>query len=608
MRDDLNFIKKYPIVAAVVTAGIIGIILQIFGQAMIARWILSIFALGVALKLGWGMIQTLKEGKYGIDILAFVAIVSTVVIGEYWAATVIVLMLTGGEALEDFAEHRATRELSELLKRVPQIAHIKKANGDIEDIKASEVKANDILLIKPSEVLPVDGTLQDEHAVLDESSLTGESLPQEKKKGDELMSGSVNSDKALLIQATHTADKSQYQQIVKLVSEASQSEAPFVRLADRYAVPFTLVAFAIAGVAWAMSGEALRFAQVLVVATPCPLLLGAPIAFISGMSKSAKHGVIVKNGSILERLAQIITVAFDKTGTLTEGRPEVVAIHTENGFTHNDVLQCAASAEQSSSHILAKALVQESKKKNIVLSEASNVKEVTAHGISAEVSGKKILAGRSSFLRENGITVEKHWEKSGETAIYVACDGKYMGSIVLTDKIRNNAKETVQKLHKLGVANTLMVTGDEEEIAKRIAHEAGIHDVRAKLLPQDKVNAVKELKDRPVLMVGDGVNDAPVLAAAEVGMAMGAKGSTAASEVADVVVLLDDISKSAEAMSIAKNTLKIALQSVWTGIALSVVLMLIAATGAIPPVIGAALQEVVDVVVIFNALRAHLEK
>lgn len=606
MRDDLNFIKKYPIVAAVVTAGIIGIILQIFGQAMIARWILSIFALGVALKLGWGMIETLREGKYGIDILAFVAIVSTVVIGEYWAATVIVLMLTGGEALEDFAEHRATRELSELLKRVPQIAHIKKANGEIEDIKASEVKANDILLIKPSEVLPVDGILQDEHAVLDESSLTGESLPQEKKKGDELMSGSVNSDKALLIQATHTADKSQYQQIVKLVSEASQSEAPFVRLADRYAVPFTLVAFAIAGVAWAISGEALRFAQVLVVATPCPLLLGAPIAFISGMSKSAKHGVIVKNGSILERLAQIKTVAFDKTGTLTEGRPEVVAIHTENGFTHNDVLQCAASAEQSSSHILAKALVQESKKKNIALSEASNVKEVTAHGISAEVSGKKILAGRSSFLRENGITVEKHWEKSGETAIYVACDGKYMGSIVLTDKIRNNAKETVQKLQKLGVVNTLMVTGDEEEIAKRIAHEAGIQDVRAKLLPQDKVNAVKELKDRPVLMIGDGVNDAPVLAAAEVGMAMGAKGSTAASEVADVVVLLDDISKSAEAMSIAKNTLKIALQSVWTGIALSVVLMLIAATGAIPPVIGAALQEVVDVVVIFNALRAHL--
>lgn len=607
MRDDLNFIKKYPIVAAVVTAGIIGIILQIFGQAIIARWLLSIFALAVALKLGWGMIETLKEGKYGIDILAFVAIVSTVVIGEYWAATVIVLMLTGGEALEDFAEHRATRELSELLKRVPQIAHIKKQDGSIQDIKVSEVVAGDMLVVKPSEVLPVDGILQDDHAVLDESSLTGESLPSEKKQGDELMSGSINSDKAIVMQATHTADKSQYQQIVKLVSEASNSEAPFVRLADRYAVPFTLIAFVIAGVAWAVSGEALRFAQVLVVATPCPLLLGAPIAFISGMSKSAKHGVIVKNGSILEKLAAIKTVAFDKTGTLTEGRPEVVGVHTENGFSKEDVLTSAASAEQSSSHILARALVQEAKKKNLPLTEATNVKEVTAHGISAEVSGKKILAGRSSFLRENGITVEKHWEKSGETAIYIACDGKYMGSIVLTDKIRNNAKDTVQKLLKLGVQNTLMVTGDEEEIAKRIAGEAGISDVRAKLLPQDKVNAVKELKNRPVLMIGDGVNDAPVLAAAEVGMAMGAKGSTAASEVADVVVLLDDISKSAEAVVIAKHTLKIALQSVWFGIALSVALMLIAATGAIPPVIGAALQEVVDVVVIFNALRAHLE-
>lgn len=606
MRDDLNFIKKYPIVAAVVTAGLIGIVLQVFGQELIARWILSIFALGVALKLGWGMIQTLKEGKYGIDILAFVAIVSTVVIGEYWAATVIVLMLTGGEALEDFAETRATRELSDLLRKVPQIAHLKKEDGTIHDIKANEVKAGDLLLVKPSEVLPVDGTLRDAHAVLDESSLTGESLPQEKKQGDDLMSGSINSDKAITIQATHTADKSQYQQIVKLVSEASQSEAPFVRLADRYAVPFTLIAFAIAGVAWAISGEALRFAQVLVVATPCPLLLGAPIAFISGMSRSAKHGVIVKNGSILERLATIKTVAFDKTGTLTEGRPEVVAIHTENGFSEEDILKFAASAEQSSSHILARALVQEAKKKNLSLSEASNVKEVTAHGISAEVSEKKILVGRSSFLRENSINIEKHWEKQGETAMYVACDGKYMGSIVLTDKIRKNARETVGNMKQLGIAHTLMVTGDEEEIAKRIAKEAGIEDVRAKLLPQDKVGAIKELQDRPVLMIGDGVNDAPVLAAAEVGMAMGAKGSTAASEVADVVVLLDDISKAHDAVKIAKKTLKIALQSVWTGIALSVVLMLIAATGVIPPVIGAALQEVVDVVVIFNALRAHL--
>jgi heavy metal translocating P-type ATPase len=606
MRDDLSFIKKYPIVAAVVVAGVTGIILQIFGQVTLAKWILSIFALAVALKLGWGMIETLKTGKYGIDILAFVAIVSTVVIGEYWAATVIVLMLTGGEALEDFAEHRATRELTELLKRAPQTAHLKKEDGTLKDVPISEVKKGDVLVVKPSEVIPVDGTLQDEHALLDESSLTGESLPVEKKMNDELMSGAINSENAITIKATQTAEKSQYQQIINLVKTASESEAKFVRLADRYAIPFTLIAFVIAGAAWAVSGEALRFAQVLVVATPCPLLLGAPIAFISGMSRSAKHGVIVKNGSILERLATIKTAAFDKTGTLTEGRPEIVSVHTENGFTEDEVLKIAASTEQSSTHILAKALILESKKRNIPLMLAKDVKEVIAHGITATLDDKKVLVGRASFLKEHGIEISMHSEKMGETIIHVAEDNKYTGSIILTDKIRKNAKETISKLYAMGVGHTLMVTGDEEQIAMRIAEEAGIEDVRAKLLPQDKVQAVKELKMRPVLMVGDGVNDAPVLAAAEVGMAMGARGSTAASEVADVVVLLDDISKVADALKIAKNTLKIALQSVWFGIALSVVLMIVAATGVIPAVIGAALQEVVDVVVIFNALRAHL--
>ncbi len=606
MRDDLNFIKQYPIVAAVVVIGMIGLILQIFGFGEIARWILSIFAVAVALKLGWGMIETLREGKYGIDILAFVAILSTVIVGEYWAATVIVLMLTGGEALEDFAEHRATRELTELLKRAPQTAHLKKENGNIEDVKIDQVKLGDVLIVKPNEVVPVDGKLHDAVAVLDESSLTGESLPTEHTKGEELMSGAINSDKAITITATQTAEKSQYQQIIALVKEASQSEAPFVRLADRYAVPFTLVAFVIAGIAWAISGQALRFAEVLVVATPCPLLLGAPIAFISGMSRSAKHGVIVKNGSILERLAQVKTAAFDKTGTLTEGKPKVVSVHPEKEFTADEVLKIAASAEQSSNHILAKALVADAAKKNVQLMIAHDLKEVIAQGISATLDGKKVLVGRAKFLKDNGIAIHQQADKMGETIIHVAQEHIYAGSVILTDKIRDNTHETVERLYNLGVEKTLIVTGDEEEVAKRIAKEAGISDVRAKLLPQDKVNAIKELKERPVLMIGDGVNDAPVLAAAEVGMAMGARGSTAASEVADVVVLVDDISRAAEAVKIAKNTLKIALQSVWFGIALSVVLMIVAATGIIPAVIGAALQEVVDVVVIFNALRAHL--
>lgn len=600
-----NFITSYPFVSTTLLVLLIGALLSVVGYGDIARYVLSGFSLLMAIRLSIGMLRTLKEGRYGVDILAITAIISTVLVGEHWASIIIVLMLTGGEALEDYAANRAKRELSALLERSPKIAHRLIGNKE-ETIELSEVQVGDMLLVRPWEVVPVDATLEDESGEFDESSLTGEGLPVEHIRGDQLLSGSINGGETITIKAVKSAQDSQYQQIVELVKSAAGSEAPFVRLADRYAVPFTLISFIIAGVAWAVSGDAVRFAEVLVVATPCPLLLGAPIALISGMSRAAKHGIIIKNGGILERLATIRSVAFDKTGTLTKGKPVVFAIAPMGQFSEEDVLRYAASAEQQSNHILAQALVSYATERKVTLATPSELEEVTAQGVDAEIDGKRVLVGKQSFLQSVGVDFSKHESKAGETAVYLAVDGIFAGIISFRDEVRPETKQTLANLRSLGIHETVMLTGDTWATARRIAREIGITDIQAECLPADKVTAVKTtIKNRPVMMVGDGVNDAPVLAVADIGMAMGARGSTAASETADVVVLVDDISKTYQAVRIAKDTLHIALQSVWLGIAISVGLMIIAALGAIPAVVGALLQEVVDVVVIFNALRAH---
>ncbi len=605
LSNSEHFIREYYTVAAVCLTIAIGIVLQIAGQTTALAWLFSTFSLLVAIRLLWGMAQDLRTGRYGVDILAIMAIVSTIIVGEYWATIVIVLMLTSGEALEDYANRRATRELSALLARAPLVAHLKKSDGNIEDIAVADVKAGDTLIIKPQEVVPVDATLLTKIAVFDESSLTGESLPVEHKKGQELLSGSVNGSTAITVKALRPAKDSQYQQIIELVKAASSSQAPFVRLADRYAVPFTIISLLIAGLAWGISGDGVRFAEVLVVATPCPLLLGAPIAFISGMSRSAKHGIIVKNGGTLEKLSRIKTVAFDKTGTLTHGEPEVAEIVPVKGVSSKELLKIAASAEHQSAHTLAQALQVAAKKRGITLAAARHVRETTAQGLEAHIGKHKVLVGKIAFLRSHKLQVEEPETTTGETAVYVARDGKYIGSINFADRVREDSSETLRQLTHTGVQHTLMLTGDANATAARIARELGIEHFRAECLPKDKVTEVKNITHRPVMMVGDGVNDAPVLAAADVGVAMGARGSTAASETADVVIMLDDISRVSLAISIARRTMRIALQSVWIGIAISIGLMLVAATGVIPAVVGAGLQEVVDVIVIFNALRAH---
>jgi heavy metal translocating P-type ATPase len=579
-------------------------VLQLTGYGSFASWLLTGFSLVIAAKLAIEMIGKLREGRYGVDILAIAAILSTIAVGEQWATIIIVLMLTGGEALENYAASRAKQELSALLDRAPQVAHRVTKDGLIT-VPLKNVHVGDVLFVKPGEVLPVDATLDDASAEVDESSLTGESLPVEYKKGASLLSGSVNGSHGITITALKTSENSQFQQIIKLVSAAMSVQAPFVRLADRYAVPFTAISFFIAGVSWAVSGEPIRFAEVLVVATPCPLLLAAPIALVSGMSRAAKNGIIIKSGAILERLADIKTVAFDKTGTLTKGELAIQSILPAKSFTEKDILFYAASAEQHSTHILTEALLVRSKQQHIRLASPTGIHEIIAQGVTARVSDKAVIVGKAAFLESKHITLPSAATHSGETATYVAVDGAYAGAVIFSDHVRPEARDTIKTLMAYGITHTLMLTGDSRAIANHIAKATGITDIKAECLPADKVAAIRQVTEKPVMMVGDGVNDAPVLAAADVGMAMGARGSTAASETADVVVLVDDLSKSAQAIQIAKRTIIIALQSIWVGIAISIVLMIVASFGIIPPIVGAILQEIVDVIVILNALRAH---
>ncbi|MCX6498711.1 MAG: heavy metal translocating P-type ATPase [Arthrobacter sp.] len=623
---------RYPLVAGTVVALLAVVLLLVSGQEGIARTAASIYALAVAAYLGVGMVRRLLRGQWGIDILAVTAIISTVLVGEFIASMIIVLMMAGGTALEDYAAGRAKGELTALLERVPQTAHRERAgtaangrsdgasadrtpaagagtagtqiDGQHEDVPAVDVEVGDILLVRPGEVVPLDGVLLSPSGTFDESSLTGESLPVERAAGEGLMSGSLNGQAAIRMRVTALMENSQYSRIVALVKEASESKAPMVRLADRYAVPFTALAYLLGAVGWIVSGSPARFAEVLVVATPCPLLIAAPVAFLGGMSRAARGGIIVKYAGVLELLGRIKTAAFDKTGTLTYGRPALVEVRVTGTLAEDEVLRWAASAEQYSSHVLAASVMDAARSRALGFENASGATEYATHGVRASFGGRDVVVGKPTFVAESAAGVEETELASGELAIYVGVGTEYVGCLVMSDPIRAEARRTLAELRALGVTETVMLTGDAQATAEHIAEAAGVTDVRAECLPPDKVDAVRSLPLRPVLMVGDGVNDAPVLAVADVGIAMGARGSTAAGESADVVIILDDLSKVASAVRISQRTVKVALQSIWIGIALSVALMVAAAAGYVPAIAGALSQELVDLATILNALRA----
>jgi heavy metal translocating P-type ATPase len=605
MSSTVEFLRTRKLMMFVLVGLATGVMLWLTGAEM-ALGVTAYLVLGIVIVItAIDMFKDLMRGHWGLDILAVIAMIATLAVQEYVAGLIIALMLTGGEALEDLAARRASRELDQLLNRAPAFAgRIHPVTGEVERIAIEEVKVGDELLVRSSEILPVDGVLLSDHATIDESSVTGEPIPVNYHAGDPLLSGTVNSTTSFTMRAQKVAADSNYASIVRLVEKAVDSRAPMVRLADRYAVPFTIVSLLIAGFAWFLSGDPVRFAEVLVVATPCPLLIATPVAFMGGMSSAAKLNVIIKDGGVLEVLARVRAVAFDKTGTLTEGKADVVEIHPA-ARTVDETLQLAAAAEQYSVHVFADPIVASARTQQLELPEVVTADEVATNGLLASLAdGTSVRVGKPSFIEEVTGPIDRPVLSAGETAVYVSVGDELAGVIILSDPIREQSADTVSRLRRAGVAEIAMVTGDITSTAESVAHAVDIQTVHAETTPQTKVRIVQAMRPRPVLMVGDGINDAPVLAAADVGVAMAGRGATVASESAAAVITSNDIARVADVAYVSRRTVQIALQSIWMGIIISVGLMLVAAFGYLPAVVGALLQEIVDLVAILSALRA----
>jgi heavy metal translocating P-type ATPase len=565
--------------------------------------------------LTWSVVRTLMSGNVGVDAIALVAMAGALAVGEYLAGAVIALMLSGGNALEAAATRRARRELTALLERAPRIAHRRTAQG-WEEVPVEQLAVGDVVLVRAGELIPVDGAVHTAEAVVDESTLTGEPLPSTYTRGDEVRSGTTNAGDAFELRATRPAAESAYANLVRLVRSAETERAPFVRLADRYAAVFLPLTLAVAGAGWAISGEAVRAVAVLVVATPCPLILAAPIALISGLSRAARSGIIVKGGTAIERLGEARTVLLDKTGTLTLGAPAVESVVPLDGHSEEQILRLAASVDQLSAHVLAEALVHDAEARGLPLADPEHVTEDPGQGIEGTVGAHRVTVGSSAWLQRRGCQLDdgghgriaRLSDSPGLARVMVGIDGRLAGVIVMADRLRDDARAAVAELRASGIRHVAMVTGDRRSVADDIAARVGLDSVYAEQEPEDKLEVVREMRAdpglAPVVMVGDGVNDAPALALADVGIAMGGAGATISSETADAVIAVDRIDRVAEAVRIGRRALGIARQSVVFGVGLSVVAMGFAAIGYIPPVAGALLQEGIDVAVILNALRA----
>jgi heavy metal translocating P-type ATPase len=557
--------------------------------------------------------RTLAAGRVGVDAIALVAMAGALAVGEYLAGAVIALMLSGGNALEAAASRRARRELTALLERMPTIAHRRRGEAWVE-VPVEELEIGDTVLVRPGELIPVDGTVVSPQATVDESALTGEPLPVDMVRGAPVSSGASNAGAAFELRATRLASDSAYANIVRLVRAAETQRAPFVRIADRYAAVFLPLTLAIAAAAWALSGDAVRAVAVLVVATPCPLILAAPIAIVSGVSRAARAGVIVKGGAAIEQLGEARTVLLDKTGTMTLGAPQVEEIVPLDGVPEDELLRLAASLDQLSAHVLAESLVHEAERRGLRLAEPTDAVEDPGQGVAGEIDGHSVAIGSPAWLRSQGHEVDAAPEApsdgdgAGLARVLVGVDGRLAGVIVMADHLRDDARELPRALRAVGIGRIAMVTGDRRAVAERIGAETGLDEVYAEQSPEEKLDVVREMRAdpglAPVVMVGDGVNDAPALAIADVGIAMSGPGATVSSETADAVIVADRIDLVATAVALGRRALRIARQSVVFGIGLSVAAMGFAAFGYIPPVAGALLQEGIDVAVILNALRA----
>ncbi|HQT76869.1 MAG: heavy metal translocating P-type ATPase [Rhodospirillales bacterium 20-64-7] len=555
-------------------------------------------------------LASLVRREIGLDIIALLSIGGAVALGEYVTAGVIGLMLSGGRALEGFAAERARRDMSALLSRVPRTAS-RYRDSQLETIPLASIAPGDRLLVRAGEAVPVDGFVRDSTAVLDESALTGEPIPVTHRRNESIRSGAINAGDPFDMEATAAAAQSTFAGIIRLVQAAQDTKAPSVRLADRAAFLFTPVAVGLAGAAWAITGDPVRGLAVMVVATPCPLILGVPVAVVSGLSRCAGRGVLVKGGGALEVLGRARTLFLDKTGTLTAGRARVATIETAPDVSGDDLLRLAASLEQTSQHSIAQAVVTAARGRDLPLGLPSDVTEEPGAGLTGMLDGRHVSVGSHAYVAARAAPADwtgrflRRMGHEGATGAFVAADGRMLGAILLADEIRPDSPRALRLLRQAGITRLVMLTGDRQDVAEAIGAALGVDEVRAEQRPEDKLGAIAEARaaGEVCAMVGDGVNDAPALAAADVGVAMGARGSGASSEAADVVLLVDRLDRLAEAFAVARGTRRIAMQTVAGGMGLSILAMIAAALGFLPPVSGAVLQEVIDVAAILNALR-----
>jgi len=604
------------IVAAVAVIGIAaGGLLHLAGAGDAGD---SVWATAVALlsaELAYEVVRTVVVKRHlGVDAIALIAMVGALILGEELAGAVIALMFSGGAALEAAASRRARRELTALVQRAPKRAQVR-VGSELREVAVEDVQVGQVVVVRTGEVIPVDGSVMSAEAVVDTSTLTGEPLPLTVAEGMAVLSGTANAGPPFEVRASRPAAESAYAALVRLVEQAQSQRAPFVRMADRYAGFFLSATLVTAGAAWAVSGDAVRALAVVVVATPCPLILAAPIALVSGVSRAARAGVIAKGSGAIETLGEARTVLFDKTGTLTSGVPRVRAILPGDGFTQHDLLGLAASVDRFSVHVLADALVKAAGEEGLALAMPSGVREEPGQGIAGSVDGRRVALGSGAFLTAAGYAYDGgqaealfEGDRDGEARVVVGVDGRIAGVIVMADEPRPDAARIVERLRGEGVRHVALVSGDRRSVAEGLGRELEMDRVYAEQSPEGKLEIVRDLRAnpalRPVVMVGDGVNDAPALAVADCGIAMGAAGATVSSETADAVITVDRVDSVAEAIHIGRRSLHIARQSVLAGMSLSIAAMGVAAAGYLTPVAGALFQEVIDLAVILNALRA----
>jgi heavy metal translocating P-type ATPase len=599
-------------VLGLVVSGIsAGLVLQIMGKRDAAGVVWAATTMAALLPLTFSVVRDLLSWKAGVDVIALLAMGGSLALGEYLAGAVVALMLSGGQALEQFAAARARRELKALMDRSPRQVHRFEEAG-LAERSVDEVLPGDLLLVRAGEIVPVDGRVEGSTAVLDESALTGEALPVERPPGDAVRSGTLNAaGSPFELRAAATAQKSTYAAIVRLVEQAQSSKAPLVRMADRYALYFLPVSLALAALAWSISGDPVRALAVLVVATPCPLILAAPVAFVAGISRAARRGIIVKGAGALEALARGEILILDKTGTVTGGAPVLTDVISFGKESQTEILRLAASLEQASMHMLAEPILREARERKLSLSPPMKAREQLGEGIRGLVDRREVALGKSGWVLQGGPApaalrrVRRRAMLEGTSSVLVSVDGTPAGALILEDLIRPDAPRTLRNLRRSGFQKIWLLTGDHLEVSELVGAALGVDRVLAERTPAEKTEGVLSAKAEGItVMVGDGINDAPALAAAHVGVAMGARGATASSEAADVVLMTDRLDRLEEGIAIARRSRHLALQSIIVGMGLSLLAMGFAAAGRISPVAGALLQEGIDAAVILNALRA----